>query len=154
MRHSRLRTIAIVPALALMLAAAMFIAVAAPASAQTTGKTMTTPSGLQIIDTKEGSGPSPKPGQTCVMHYTGWLYENGQKGKKFDSSVDRNEPFEFPIGMKRVIAGWDEGVATMKVGGKRTLIIPPQLGYGARGAGGVIPPNATLMFDVELLAVK
>ncbi|CCE09787.1 Peptidylprolyl isomerase [Bradyrhizobium sp. STM 3843] len=115
---------------------------------------MTTPSGLQIIDIQEGTGPSPKPGQTCVMHYTGWLYENGQKGKKFDSSVDRNEPFEFPIGMKRVIAGWDEGVASMKVGGKRTLIIPPQLGYGARGAGGVIPPNATLMFDVELLGVK
>jgi len=154
MRRARLRTIAIMPAMALVLAAVMSIAVAAPASAQTTGKTMTTPSGLQIIDTKEGSGPSPKPGQTCVMHYTGWLYENGQKGKKFDSSVDRNEPFEFPIGMKRVIAGWDEGVATMKVGGKRTLIIPPQLGYGARGAGGVIPPNATLMFDVELLGVK
>ena len=112
---------------------------------------MTTASGLQIIDTKVGTGASPKPGQTCVMHYTGWLYENGQKGKKFDSSVDRNEPFEFPIGQKRVIAGWDEGVATMKVGGKRTLIIPPALGYGARGAGGVIPPNATLMFDVELL---
>ncbi len=126
----------------------------AVASAQNTGKAVTTPSGLQIIDTKVGTGASPKPGQTCVMHYTGWLYENGQKGKKFDSSVDRNEPFEFPIGQHRVIAGWDEGVATMKVGGKRTLIIPPALGYGARGAGGVIPPNATLMFDVELLAVK
>ena len=112
---------------------------------------MTTASGLQIIDTNVGTGASPKPGQICVMHYTGWLYENGQKGKKFDSSVDRNEPFEFPIGQHRVIAGWDEGVATMKVGGKRTLIIPPALGYGARGAGGVIPPNATLMFDVELL---
>ncbi|WP_410052195.1 FKBP-type peptidyl-prolyl cis-trans isomerase [Bradyrhizobium sp. SZCCHNS30582] len=123
-------------------------------SAKPTGKTMTTPSGLQIIDTKEGTGATPTRGQTCVMHYTGWLHENGQKGKKFDSSVDRNEPFEFPIGMKRVIAGWDEGVATMKVGGKRTLIIPPELGYGARGAGGVIPPNATLMFDVELLGVK
>ncbi|XUM19588.1 FKBP-type peptidyl-prolyl cis-trans isomerase [Bradyrhizobium oligotrophicum S58] len=123
-------------------------------SSKPTGKIMTTPSGLQIIDTKEGTGATPTRGQTCVMHYTGWLYENGQKGKKFDSSVDRNEPFEFPIGMKRVIAGWDEGVATMKVGGKRTLIIPPELGYGARGAGGVIPPNATLMFDVELLGVK
>jgi FKBP-type peptidyl-prolyl cis-trans isomerase len=125
------------------------------ASAQTAGKKpMTTASGLQIIDSKEGTGAAPKPGQTCVMHYTGWLYENGQKGKKFDSSVDRNEPFEFPIGQRRVIAGWDEGVASMKVGGKRTLIIPPELGYGARGAGGAIPPNATLMFDVELLAVK
>ena len=115
---------------------------------------MTTASGLQIIDSKEGTGATPKAGQTCVMHYTGWLYENGQKGKKFDSSVDRNEPFEFPIGQRQVIAGWDEGVASMKVGGKRTLIIPPELGYGARGAGGAIPPNATLMFDVELLAVK
>jgi peptidylprolyl isomerase len=124
------------------------------ASAQNIGKVVSTPSGLQIIDTKIGTGPSPKPGRICVMHYTGWLYENGQKGKKFDSSVDRNEPFEFPIGQHRVIAGWDEGVATMKVGGKRTLIIPPALGYGARGAGGVIPPNATLLFDVELLAVK
>jgi peptidylprolyl isomerase len=124
------------------------------AAAQAAGKTMTTPSGLQITDTAVGTGASPKAGQTCVMHYTGWLYEDGKKGKKFDSSVDRNEPFEFPIGQKRVIAGWDEGVATMKVGGKRTLIIPAALGYGARGAGGVIPPNATLMFDVELLAVK
>lgn len=128
-------------------------AIATRASAQQ-GKPMTTASGLQIIDVKEGTGASPKKGQTCVMHYTGWLYDNGQKGKKFDSSVDRNEPFEFPIGQGHVIKGWDEGVSTMKVGGKRTLIIPPTLGYGARGAGGVIPPNATLMFDVELLAVK
>jgi peptidylprolyl isomerase len=139
--------------------AGLAAAIATPAaissvSAQTAGKPMTTPSGLQIIDSKVGTGASPKPGQICVMHYTGWLYENGQKGKKFDSSVDRNEPFEFPIGQRRVIAGWDEGVSTMKVGGKRTLIIPPALGYGARGAGGVIPPNATLMFDVELLGVK
>ena len=114
----------------------------------------TTPSGLKIIDTKVGTGASPKTGQTCVMHYTGWLYEDATKGKKFDSSVDRNEPFEFKIGMHQVIAGWDEGVASMKVGGKRTLIIPPELGYGARGAGGVIPPNATLIFDVELLGIK
>ena len=124
------------------------------ALAQTTGTPVTTPSGLQIIDTKIGTGPSPRTGQTCIMHYTGWLYENGKKGKKFDSSVDRGEPFEFPIGTHRVIAGWDEGVATMKVGGKRTLIIPPALGYGARGAGGAIPPNATLIFDVELLGIK
>jgi peptidylprolyl isomerase len=117
-------------------------------------KAVTTTSGLQIIDTKVGTGPSPKTGQTCVMHYTGWLYVNGQKGSKFDSSVDRGQPFEFPIGTHRVIAGWDEGVATMKVGGKRTLIIPAKLGYGERGAGGVIPPNATLIFDVELLGVK
>ena len=117
-------------------------------------QTVTTPSGLKYIDTKVGTGASPKTGQTCVMHYTGWLYENGKKGAKFDSSVDRGQPFEFKIGMHQVIGGWDEGVATMKVGGKRTLIIPPALGYGARGAGGVIPPNATLMFDVELLAVK
>ena len=126
----------------------------APADAQTAGKPMTTPSGLQVIDTKVGSGATPKAGQTCVMHYTGWLYENGKKGAKFDSSVDRGTPFEFPIGTHQVIAGWDEGVATMKIGGKRTLIIPPALGYGARGAGGVIPPNATLIFDVELLGVK
>ncbi|MFZ5738088.1 MAG: FKBP-type peptidyl-prolyl cis-trans isomerase [Pseudomonadota bacterium] len=115
---------------------------------------VTTSSGLQIVDTQVGTGASPKPGQICVMHYTGWLYENGAKTRKFDSSVDRNEPFEFPIGMGRVIKGWDEGVSTMKVGGKRTLIIPPQLGYGARGAGGVIPPNATLIFEVELLGIK
>ena len=115
---------------------------------------VTTPSGLKYIDVKVGTGASPRTGQICVMHYTGWLYEDGKKGAKFDSSVDRGEPFEFPIGMGRVIRGWDEGVATMKVGGKRTLIIPPDLGYGARGAGGVIPPNATLLFDVELLAVK
>jgi len=115
---------------------------------------MTTASGLQITDTVAGTGVSPKTGQTCVMHYTGWLYVNDAKGKKFDSSVDRGQPFEFPIGTHRVIAGWDEGVATMKVGGKRTLVIPPALGYGANGAGGVIPPNATLIFDVELLGVK
>ena len=115
---------------------------------------MTTASGLTITDTKIGEGATPHTGQTCVMHYTGWLYENGAKGKKFDSSVDRGEPFEFTIGVGQVIKGWDEGVATMKIGGKRTLIIPPALGYGARGAGGVIPPNATLIFDVELLEVK
>jgi peptidylprolyl isomerase len=141
-------------AIALMIAAVSLVSLSTPATAQTEGKTMTTASGLQIIDETVGTGATPAPGQICVMHYTGWLYVDGEKGKKFDSSVDRNEPFEFPIGQHRVIAGWDEGVATMKVGGKRTLIIPPALGYGARGAGGVIPPNATLMFDVELLDVK
>jgi peptidylprolyl isomerase len=154
MRTTRFRSLPI--AFAVAIAAAGVLAFVAPsgALAQTAGKTMTTSSGLQIIDTTVGTGASPKPGQICVMHYTGWLYEDGKKGKKFDSSLDRNEPFEFPIAQHRVIAGWDEGVATMKVGGKRTLIIPPALGYGARGAGGVIPPNATLMFDVELLAVR
>jgi peptidylprolyl isomerase len=115
---------------------------------------MTTSSGLQVVDTKVGAGATPRAGQTAVVHYTGWLSDTGRKGKKFDSSVDRKEPFEFPLGQGRVIKGWDEGVATMKIGGKRTLIVPPQLGYGARGAGGVIPPNATLIFDVELLGVK
>jgi peptidylprolyl isomerase len=123
-------------------------------AAQTKGNSMTTPSGLQITEITTGTGATPRPGQICVMHYTGWLFENGKKGKKFDSSLDRGQPFEFPIGQHRVIAGWDEGVATMKVGGKRTLIIPPALGYGDRGAGGIIPPNATLIFDVELLDVK
>jgi len=154
MRNIQRVFLTLISALAITVISAVSAFVSTTASAQTAGKTMTTASGLEIIDSVTGTGASPKPGQTCVMHYTGWLYENGQKGKKFDSSVDRNEPFEFPIGKGRVIAGWDEGVATMKVGGKRTLIIPPQLGYGARGAGGVIPPNATLMFDVELLAVK
>jgi peptidylprolyl isomerase len=125
----------------------------APPTAPETAMT-TTASGLQITDTTPGTGASPKTGQTCVMHYTGWLYKDGVKGAKFDSSLDRGDPFEFTIGVGQVIKGWDEGVATMKVGGKRTLIIPPAIGYGARGAGGVIPPNATLMFDVELLDVK
>jgi FKBP-type peptidyl-prolyl cis-trans isomerase FkpA len=112
---------------------------------------ITTPSGLQYEDTTVGGGAEAKPGQQVHVHYTGWLYNNGQQGAKFDSSVDRNDPFAFTLGAGMVIKGWDEGVAGMKTGGKRTLIIPPQLGYGARGAGGVIPPNATLKFDVELL---
>jgi peptidylprolyl isomerase len=117
-------------------------------------KMQKSPSGLQWEDVKVGTGATPKASQTCVMHYTGWLWEDGAKGKKFDSSVDRGTPFEFPLGQGRVIKGWDEGVATMKVGGKRKLMIPSALGYGARGAGGVIPPNATLFFEVELLGVK
>jgi peptidylprolyl isomerase len=111
---------------------------------------ITTESGLKYIDTVVGEGESPKPGQMVTVHYTGTL----ENGTKFDSSVDRGQPFTFPIGVGRVIKGWDEGVMTMKVGGKRRLIIPAQLGYGARGSGGVIPPNATLIFDVELLGVK
>jgi peptidylprolyl isomerase len=110
----------------------------------------TTPSGLQYVDLKVGTGASPQKGQTAVVHYTGWLVD----GKKFDSSKDRGQPFTFAVGRGQVIKGWDEGVATMKVGGTRKLVIPPDLGYGARGAGGVIPPNATLTFEVELLEVR
>jgi len=110
-----------------------------------------TSSGLGYEDDRLGTGASPKNGQTCVMHYTGWLWESGAKGKKFDSSHDRGRPFSFKIGVGQVIRGWDEGVASMKVGGKRQLMIPPDLGYGARGAGGAIPPNATLLFEVELI---
>lgn len=124
-----------------------------PASAQSNAEQRTA-SGLRYIDEKPGAGAEAMRGQTAVVHYTGWLFENGQKGKKFDSSRDRGQPFEFPLGQGRVIRGWDEGVAGMKTGGRRTLIIPPDLGYGARGAGGVIPPNATLIFDVELVGLK
>ena len=113
----------------------------------------TTPSGLQFIDNVVGDGPEAAAGQHVTVHYTGWLYNNGEQGAKFDSSRDRNDPFDFPLGAGMVIKGWDEGVQGMKIGGQRTLIIPPELGYGARGAGGVIPPNATLKFDVELLAL-
>jgi peptidylprolyl isomerase len=125
-----------------------------PGQAEKEKQMTKTESGLQYRDIKEGTGEKPKKGQTCVMHYTGWLWENGAKGKKFDSSVDRGEPFEFPIGTGRVIKGWDEGVLSMKVGGKRELLIPPNLGYGSRGAGRVIPPNATLLFEVELLKIQ
>ena len=111
------------------------------------------PSGLQYDDTTAGTGATAKKGDNVSVHYTGWLYNNGEQGKKFDSSKDRNDPFEFPLGAGHVIQGWDEGVQGMQVGGTRRLVIPPQLGYGARGAGGVIPPNATLLFEVELLAV-
>jgi len=115
---------------------------------------ITTLSGLGYEDTVVGTGASPAAGQTCVMHYTGWLWVNGAKGTKFDSSLDRGEPFTFPIGKGRVIKGWDEGVASMQIGGKRTLLIPAALGYGDRGAGGAIPPGATLLFEVELLGIR
>ena len=113
----------------------------------------TTPSGLIIDDVVVGAGKTAAAGQTVSVHYTGWLLFGGEKGKKFDSSKDRGDPFGFPLGAGHVIKGWDEGVQGMKVGGTRKLTIPPELGYGARGAGGVIPPNATLIFDVELLGV-
>jgi FKBP-type peptidyl-prolyl cis-trans isomerase FkpA len=114
---------------------------------------VTTESGLQYEDTTVGTGAAAQAGQHVSVHYTGWLYDNGAKGAKFDSSKDRNDPFGFGLGGGQVIKGWDEGVQGMQVGGTRVLVIPPQLGYGARGAGGVIPPNATLMFEVELLGV-
>lgn len=113
--------------------------------------------GMTLIDTRLGTGAVARPGNTVVVHYTGWLYDPTApefKGQKFDSSVDRGEPFSFPLGAGRVIRGWDEGVAGMKVGAKRTLLIPPELAYGSRGAGRVIPPDATLIFDVELLEVR
>jgi FKBP-type peptidyl-prolyl cis-trans isomerase FkpA len=113
----------------------------------------TTESGLQFEDTVTGTGATAQAGQQVSVHYTGWLYNDAVKGAKFDSSKDRNDPFEFGLGQGMVIKGWDEGVQGMQVGGTRVLVIPPQLGYGARGAGGVIPPNATLMFEVELLRV-
>ena len=113
-----------------------------------------TESGLEYADEKEGTGAEPMTGQTCLMHYTGWLWKDGAKGRKFDSSVGRGQPYSFPIGVGRVIKGWDEGVATMKVGGRRGLRIPAKLGFGAEGDGDDIPPNATLLFEVELLQVK
>ena len=112
-----------------------------------------TESGLQYRDTKEGTGETPKTGQTCLVHYTGWLWENNAKGKEFDSSKERNAPFAFPVGKGRVIKGWDEGVVDHEGRRQAELLIPPELGYGARGCGGVIPPNATLLFEVELLGV-
>jgi FKBP-type peptidyl-prolyl cis-trans isomerase len=113
-----------------------------------------TASGLQYEDTTPGTGATAAPGKTCVMHYTGWLWTNNAKGTKFDSSLDHGSPFSFKLAAGQVIRGWDEGVSGMKIGGKRTLLIPPDLGYGSRGAGGVIPPNATLLFEVELVDIK
>jgi FKBP-type peptidyl-prolyl cis-trans isomerase len=112
------------------------------------------PNGTIMKDVKVGTGKEAMPGMAVKVHYTGWLYQDGAKGTKFDSSVDRGDPFVFPLGLGQVIVGWDEGVAGMKVGGKRQLIVPPEAGYGERGAGGVIPPNATLLFEVELLDVQ
>jgi FKBP-type peptidyl-prolyl cis-trans isomerase len=130
---------------------------ATPAQKETTVTTETVPTTLEMTDVKVGKGPAITAGQTAVVHYTGWLYSAGapdHKGKKFDSSRDRNDPFSFQVGAAEVIGGWDQGVLGMQVGGQRRLVIPPALGYGARGAGGVIPPNATLLFDVELLSIK
>jgi peptidylprolyl isomerase len=137
----------------LFVSAILLVLTLAPLSALAAGE-VTTPSGLRIVDVKPGTGPVPKAGQTVSVNYTGWLFVDGKKGKKFDSSLDRGEPFSFTLGQGQVIKGWDEGLATMHVGGKRTLIIPPDLGYGARGAGGDIPPGATLMFEVDLLGAK
>ena len=145
MSHSRFFVYAILLALA---AAPLSVRSALAAGA------VTMPDGLRIIDVKPGTGPVPQAGQTVTVNYTGWLYVDGKKGKKFDSSLDRNQPFSFTLGQGQVIKGWDEGLATMHVGGKRTLIIPPDLGYGADGAGADIPPGATLIFDVDLLSVK
>jgi peptidylprolyl isomerase len=128
---------------------------AAPAAAPALGEIVEGELGLKYIDTVIGTGEMPKDGQVCFVQYTGWLSENGEKGKKFDSSVDRGQPFAFKIGLRRVIPGWDLGVATMRVGGKRTLIVPPELAYGSHGTGnGAVPPNATLIFDVELVEIR
>jgi peptidylprolyl isomerase len=134
-------------------ALALFAFAAPPASAAGMHG-VTLADGLQYTDTKPGTGPAAAPGHTVVVQYTGWLDEQGKKGKKFDSSRDRGEPFSFRLGAHQVIPGWEEGIAGMKAGGKRTLIIPPALAYGSEGAGGVIPPNATLIFDVELVRVE
>jgi peptidylprolyl isomerase len=144
-----IRTAGAAVALALTVAIAPLASVAAA-----TNQVTEMPDGLKYTDEKIGAGAAAKSGEQVTVHYTGWLDNAGVKGKKFDSSVDRGEPFSFTLGAQQVIPGWDEGVAGMKVGGKRTLVIPPELGYGARGAGGVIPPNATLIFDVELLKVQ
>ena len=133
---------------------AVLLALAVASLSALAASEVTTPSGVRIIDVKPGTGPVPQAGQTVTVNYTGWLFVDGKKGKKFDSSLDRGQPFSFTLGQGQVIKGWDEGLATMHVGGKRTLIIPPDLGYGASGAGGVIPPNAELTFEVELLKIK
>ncbi len=146
----------LVPGLCIGIAALLCVAHAMAAdSAPTSGAMVTMDSGLKYVDLKVGSGAVAHAGEQVSVHYTGWLQNpDGSKGKKFDSSLDRGQPFDFGLGQQEVIKGWDDGVQGMKVGGKRELIIPPALGYGSRGAGGVIPPNAALIFDVELLAIK
>jgi FKBP-type peptidyl-prolyl cis-trans isomerase FkpA len=157
---SHLRNCAFVSAVVLLgavVAAPVFAQSAPNSSAQVTSKLDANPKQLQKIDIKQGDGAEAQTGKVVVVHYSGWLYDPTApegKGKKFDSSLDRKVPFGFFLGEGKVIKGWDQGVVGMKVGGKRRLIIPPELGYGERGAGGVIPPNATLIFDVELLEVK
>ena len=146
----KIRTACAAVALALPLA----LAAEPPALAAATSQVIEMPDGLKYSDDKVGDGAAAAFGAKVTVHYTGWLDNDGAKGKKFDSSRDRGEPFTFALGAQQVIAAWDEGVKGMKVGGRRTLIIPPGLAYGASGAGGVIPPNATLIFDVELLNVK
>jgi FKBP-type peptidyl-prolyl cis-trans isomerase FkpA len=147
---SLVRPLAVLTLLVALVSASARAGAPAGGPSKTTGKGTTTASGLKYWDLKKGTGAVAKAGATVKVHYTGWLTD----GKKFDSSVDRNEPFEFKLGAGMVIRGWDEGVAGMKVGGKRQLQIPPDLGYGARGAGAAIPPNAMLVFDVELLGVS
>jgi len=137
--------------------AAMAQTPSAAPSTMSSSKSDAMPTELKKIEVKQGTGAEAVSGKPVIVHYTGWLYDPSkpeQKGAKFDSSRDRGQPFSFPLGGGRVIKGWDEGVAGMKVGGQRTLIIPPAMAYGERGAGGVIPPNATLIFDVELIEVK
>lgn len=149
---SAIRTRPAPPVLLLLAAAILATVVAAGACA---GERVTSPSGLTYIDEVKGTGAEARPGLTAVVNYTGWLYRNGKRGRKFDSSYDRGEPFAFPIGAGKVIKGWDEGIVGMRVGGKRTLIIPPNLAYGATGAGnGAIPPYATLMFEIELVDLR
>jgi peptidylprolyl isomerase len=140
---------------AAIIAAVSYLAViAAPADAQE-GKTIELADGLKYIDTKVGDGSAAEKGYLVAVQYTGWLYKNGKKGAKFDSSLDRGEPITFKLGEHKVIPGWEEGIAGMKTGGKRTLIIPPDLAYGSRSAGnGIIPPNSTLIFDVELVSAR
>ena len=130
------------------------VALGAPAASAAGGQSEELADGLRYTDTVVGSGAVAGPGHKVVVNYTGWLWQHGRKGAKFDSSLDRDQPFSFVLGTHQVIRGWDEGVAGMKVGGKRSLIIPPDLAYGKEGSGGVIPPNATLIFDVELLRVE